>query len=224
MSLCIDPPASVVRPSVRPSDRPTVRPSVTNLNIDNISDTINFRIMKLGQTVVLHSTFNTIPILLTLTKSQGHRVRSKMWKLTNFIDIQEISDTFRYRVMKLGHNIKHYSSFNTIPISLTLIKSQGHRVRSKMWKLTNFIDIQDISDTFRYRVMKLGHHMILHSFFNTILISLTLTKAQGHRVRFKMRKLTNFVDVKDISHTFTCCVMKLGQNVWCDIIFNTLPV
>ena len=75
--------------------RRSVRPSVTNLNIDNISDTIKCRIRNLGQTVVLHSTFNTIPILLTLTKCQGHRLRSKMGEMTDFIDIQAILDTVR---------------------------------------------------------------------------------------------------------------------------------
>ena len=153
------------------------------IDILDISATFKCGVMTLGQIIILYSTFNTLPILLTLTNCQGHRIRSKMWKLTNFIDIQDISDTFRYRVMKLGYNIKLYSSFNAIHISLTLIKHQGHRVRSNMWKLTNFIDIQDISDTFRHRVMKLGQNVIFYSIFNIIPTSLTLTKSQGHRVR-----------------------------------------
>ena len=140
--------------------------------------------MKLKQNIILYSTFNTIPILLTLTKNQGHKIRSKLWKLTNFIDIHGISDTFRCWVMKLSQNIILYSMFNTIPILLTLTKSQGHEIRSKMWKMTNFIiDIQDISDIFKHRVMKYCWNVILISTFNMLPISLILIQSQGHRVR-----------------------------------------
>ena len=140
--------------------------------------------MKLGQNIILHSTFNTIPILLTLTKNQGHKIRSKLWKLTNFIDIHGISDTFRCWVMKLSQHIILHSMFNTIPILLTLTKSQGHGIRSKTWKLTNFIfDIRDISDRFKHRIMKCCQNVILIRTFNMLPISLTLTQSQGHRVR-----------------------------------------
>ena len=49
--------------SVRPSDRPSVRPSVRpsqNFNVDNISGTINARVMKLWSKVVYDKTFLTV--------------------------------------------------------------------------------------------------------------------------------------------------------------------
>ena len=66
----------------RPSDSPTVRPSVRpeNLNMDNISETINARVMKLGPKVVCGKTFKFIHSRMTLTQGQGHRVTLKIWK------------------------------------------------------------------------------------------------------------------------------------------------
>ena len=146
VSLCNDPPVSV-RPSVRPTLRPFVRPAVTNLNMGNISDTTDSRVMKPGPVVLCDKNLKwwkgNWPRL-----GQGHRVTRvtlKYWK----IELLRISYTFKSRDMKLVPMVLWDKPFKSVRMKMTLTQCQGHRVILKCWKIELFPDNSDTINPIR---------------------------------------------------------------------------
>ena len=162
VSLCNDPPASVDRLS----NLPTIH---HKLNMDNISDTINSRVMKLDQKVVCDKTFKTMQVKMTLTQGQGHRVNLKCWKFEHSL----ISRTLlTVGLWKLDWKVVCDKIFQSMQVKMTLHQGQGHRVNLKCRKIEHLLISRTLLTVELY---KLDQKVVCDKTFKSMQVKMTLT-------------------------------------------------